>query len=605
MMDAVSASESPAVAYRPGKIAAVLLPLMMTAGVAVLHLPFPFWGDQAFTLFGAQAIDRGQTLYKDLWDVRQPGAAYFYWLAGRLFGFTEFGVHTLELLWMVAAAVVLVFIARDMVSRKWLAATVPLLTVGFYYMQASHFDLTQAEALLLLPLAVCLWCVMPHAGSPRRQALTWFAFGCASAVVAMFKLVVLVVPLTLAAIRIANLWTQERRRVGQWLSSVVLPGGAGFVLCVLPLIVHFWRRDALQIAYWTTFSFPRLALAELQHAPRWRLVSDCLWFGTPRLAGLPFLLLALRRRSGATQSIFMWLLCGWTAAAAVAIAAQSFTAWRYYFLLLVGPFGLLAAAGLDEALDIVKVSVSNEPGMAALMVLPLVLSMVVPIRPVLAAALKAVGHESFGEAFRADILPAYPLIQRSARLISTNPRPGTVFVFGDFRILLFAGRPQAIPLRGGALRSLLQRQWDTFPTLLAGSPPTFIYMGRSDAAYVAKRSPGVIDFLRTHYHVLALDELRGTWYERNLEAVHDPDTTSTLSLRSPWVRRPDSVDHSRRDDEQRQRRHAPGEDLAEGILHSRDGRQQRQFEPADEDVQQRVEHAVPALHVAMHRQAPG
>ena len=59
------------------------LALAITALLAVLHLPFPFSSDQALTFVGALAVDRGATLYVDWWDIRQPGAVWFYWLAGK------------------------------------------------------------------------------------------------------------------------------------------------------------------------------------------------------------------------------------------------------------------------------------------------------------------------------------------------------------------------------------------------------------------------------------------------------------------------------------------------------------------------------------------
>jgi hypothetical protein len=83
------------------------LPLVVLAVLGLIHLPYPFGGDQALFLLGAAALDRGEVLYVDFWDNKQPGIYFFFWLAGHLFGFSEAGVHLLELLWQALLAIVL------------------------------------------------------------------------------------------------------------------------------------------------------------------------------------------------------------------------------------------------------------------------------------------------------------------------------------------------------------------------------------------------------------------------------------------------------------------------------------------------------------------
>ena len=85
---------------RIGAIAAVLL-------AGVLSLPRPLGGDQALFLYIAKSIDHGSLLYRDLWDAKQPGIYIFYAVAGNLFGFNDIAVHLLELIVMLALAVVL------------------------------------------------------------------------------------------------------------------------------------------------------------------------------------------------------------------------------------------------------------------------------------------------------------------------------------------------------------------------------------------------------------------------------------------------------------------------------------------------------------------
>lgn len=53
--------------------------LMLIAGIGALKLLTPFDGDQALFLYFAQAIDHGEKLYVDVWDMKQPGVFWFYW----------------------------------------------------------------------------------------------------------------------------------------------------------------------------------------------------------------------------------------------------------------------------------------------------------------------------------------------------------------------------------------------------------------------------------------------------------------------------------------------------------------------------------------------
>ena len=53
--------------------------------VGLIHLPYPFDGDQALFTTGASKIYRGATLYRDFWDLKQPGIFGFYLLGGVLF----------------------------------------------------------------------------------------------------------------------------------------------------------------------------------------------------------------------------------------------------------------------------------------------------------------------------------------------------------------------------------------------------------------------------------------------------------------------------------------------------------------------------------------
>ena len=77
-----------------------------------VNLPMPLHGDAALYQLGAKAMADGGVLYRDFWDLKQPGIYLFHWFAGSLFGFTETGLHRLELLYMLAFSVLQLVVLR-------------------------------------------------------------------------------------------------------------------------------------------------------------------------------------------------------------------------------------------------------------------------------------------------------------------------------------------------------------------------------------------------------------------------------------------------------------------------------------------------------------
>ena len=147
----------------------IVASLFLVLVLGALRLPAPFTGDQALFTTAGEAITAGAKLYRDIWDIKQPGIFFFYQAAGRLFGFTEVGVHLFELFYQLAFALVLVrTLSRYFESRAALAL-VPLLTVGFYYAISDDWSLTQLEALAGFPLYVCLWSAL-RASERGQQA---------------------------------------------------------------------------------------------------------------------------------------------------------------------------------------------------------------------------------------------------------------------------------------------------------------------------------------------------------------------------------------------------------------------------------------------------
>src|SRR5438477_2964269 len=172
-----------------------LLTVGITALLGVMHLPCPFGGDQTLFVLYALKLSQGADLYRDVWDVKQPGIFSFYLLAGKLFGFSEVGVHTLELLYMTGFSVALIFTCKRYFRTPWVASLVPLLSVGFYYAFAGSNHLTKLEPLVGFPIFLLLYWACEASSNDKHVRGLFFLSGLMGGVVLLFKLVLLPIPL--------------------------------------------------------------------------------------------------------------------------------------------------------------------------------------------------------------------------------------------------------------------------------------------------------------------------------------------------------------------------------------------------------------------------
>ena len=487
------------------------LPALLTLGVAALHLPFPLHGDQAFTLVGARLLDHGGTLYVDFWDIRQPGEIWFVWLAGRLFGLSEFGMHLFEVIWMMTAAYTAQAVAREVVTRRWLAALAPLTTIGLYYAHATRWELTQPEALVALPLSLCLLVALRdrHASTQAATIRRWLLFGLAAGIVAVFKLLLLAVPLSILAVSIV--FRLREGEPGRLVLNRLLPSLGGMASVALLVIAHFWSRNALDELYWATVVAPAQSIAEIPRAPYRRLVHSASWFVSIFLPALPLIWLGTRRRRA---SLEIWLIGAWSSTALAVILLQRFHYWPYHFQLFLLPAGLLVLRGTDAALDRWAPDPAAERAIAGLLVAPLLLSATVPVGRKMMALYDAVDSGlPVGQAYRERMSPDYAAFREAAAAISgPQSQPGPIFVFGNPQVLFYSGRQQAIPLRGWATYQLLDRQWALFAPQLERARPAYIFIGDGNWSAIERRSPATVSLLRSRYKVVWKSGA-GEWHE--------------------------------------------------------------------------------------------
>ena len=177
------------------RLIVIALVIGVIAILGLSRLADPFTGDQALFLQGARAMARGAVLYREFWDIKPPGIFLFYYVAGRLFGFSEMGVHSFELLWMILFAAILMSAVSKSFGNR-IACLTALFTICPYYLLGSFWDLTQPEAIVALPMFVVLAALQNTCATNRHRPLWLLLAGCASGIVFLFKPVLFLVPLS-------------------------------------------------------------------------------------------------------------------------------------------------------------------------------------------------------------------------------------------------------------------------------------------------------------------------------------------------------------------------------------------------------------------------
>lgn len=481
--------------------------------IGLVHLPYPFHTDQALTVLTGERVAGGEVLYRDLWDVRQPGLFFFYTIAGVVFGFSEVGVHLFELLYMLALGVALTITLRSRFETRAIASLVPLFTVGVYYMSvAKTAQLTQLEALVGFPLFFCLWL----AANPRgRGGIGWrlFASGVLGGLVGLFKLMLMALP---AAFWLAYLLTAARASAPGKARSVV--GGAlaialGASIPLAGFALYAWAQDMLGVVYWTFFVYPPQVMEVVWgvlNTPA-KLLRSTFWFG---LMFGPLLLLAGirlwgilkgRHRDSVDVGLSLWLVAG-----ALVTIAQIW--WSFHWYIFFVPVGVLAAEGLDDwwtrrgQLS----SQTNRVAVAALifMSMPLVSSQGFKTWALVHGQASRQGISL--DAYRRTVSPESHEIALSASfLYLPESRPGDIYVVGDARHLYFSGRAQAIAINGVSPAAWTSEVWNRVTRSLVEAKPVYVFVEEWHRDLVAERDLG--DLLDNDYEVLKSDAY-GTWY---------------------------------------------------------------------------------------------
>lgn len=488
------------------------LVLIVIVMIGLIHLPFPFNGDQALFNLGALEMQQGKLLYRDFWDLKQPGIFYFYFLAGTLFGFNEIGIHVFELIYMVFFSIILLLSLKSYFQHQIIASLVPLLTVGVYYIVSGSWHLTQVEALVGFPLFICLWLTyqsFKYEGKQRFFLLLLSGF--AGGIVLIFKFIFLLILLSFWLTLLIYSVVIKRQKIKKVFVEICLSIFLGIIFPILFFVSYFAWFNSLSILYQTFFLYPPRIAANFGFNKS-RLIWGLKWFlqSFSPLLLMGVLTIDVSMRKG--KNLLTLLLFLWCVSGLGVIFLQRWSMWEYHYLLLFVPVGILATKGLD---------ILWQPFKELSYRITIILTLLLLLSPFIYTLTKKSAvlvqnnfalTEDTRLKYQTVLRPIYSSLRSEADIISQpTSLPGKIYVAGDPSIYYLSGRTQAISLNGWSLEYFLPEQWPELLEQLDSSKPPYIYIDSTYQAIIKKTFPKMLEFLSQRYRILQQNN-KGIWY---------------------------------------------------------------------------------------------
>lgn len=448
--------------------------------LAAMQLPTPFLGDQALFAVGGDILANGGVIYRDFWDIKQPGIYLYFAGASLLPGSIELVVHVIDTLCWFAVALLLGAVARATTKRALIATVIPLLTVGSYLAGAQPVDLSQIESLVGLPILASLWLAVgpPAQGAHRARALV--LTGVLTAVVGVLKIVYMPV---VGVVWLVAAWRRWRD---------LLPLFVGCAAVLAAVVAYFAAVGVLDDAWFIYFDysssttasaprpFSRLASWPKHMAPVFALVGPLGVIGLVHVA----------RRQVREPLFDVAALCALVLVPLVLMQHW----WPYHSMAFLVPFGVLAIPGLELALRWRRPT--------------LIVGAFALVLPMIRVGERVNDLARHGFAITADdrreyqrgAEPAYADADRIAALLNApGSPPGDIYVLSNPIYQLRSGREQAIAINGWAPEQYDVEVWNMLGEQLRAAAPTFVLVDGFSHDYLVERAPQLHEWLHADY----------------------------------------------------------------------------------------------------------
>ncbi|MBD2410244.1 hypothetical protein FACHB389_15170 [Nostoc calcicola FACHB-389] len=488
------------------------LVLFFVVIIGLIHLPFSFAGDQALFTTGAVEMQQGKVLYRDFWDLKQPGIYYFYFLAGTLFGFNEIGIHIFELIYMVLFSIVLQLTLKTYFRHQIIASLVPLLTVGAYYISSSYRQFAQVEGLVGFPLFLCVWLTYKSFNyQGKKRIVQLLISGFFGGIVLIFKLLFLPILIAFWLTVLLDSIFIKHQNFKKIFIEICLPIFIGIISPILVVFIYFAQTNSLSIVYKTFFVYPGQVVANGTFSLS-KLLFGTAWFLKNFVTLVLIASVAVKVSLFKDKNLLTLLLVVWFVLGLGVIFLQTRSLWSYHYLLLFVPTGILATKGLDILWQPFKQLSSPLIKILASFVflLPLLLNFQFKSVALIKNnfALTEDTRLKYQTVFRKD----YTLLRSEVKFLSQPGNLlGQIFVAGDPSIYYLSGRTQATSLNAWSLELFLSDQWPQLLQELDVSKAPYIFISDNYQTLIKEEFPKILELIEKKYHILSKGN-DGIWY---------------------------------------------------------------------------------------------
>ena len=497
----------------------VIFVVALMALIGWPSLSMPFRGDEALFAIVARECNQGAVLYRDYWDITNPGIFWFYRCGGTIFGFSEEGIRVFEWIYITSFVLIICERIRRTYHLPRLSPISAILIGGAYYFagysNTSH--LTKTEGLAAFPLVLAMWLPIGERSSVCVSRKWLFIAGVCGGVAILFKLLFVV---CLAACW--GYWLTGRIRNEGWKSAITstLTIAAGVFLVLGPAIAHFTWNGTFDLLTRTLVELPPQFLAEGERADAQRLALSVRWFLEQYSPNLALAILAgcasWRNRKSDVLKGFVCLIVS----ASAVILAQRLSWWSYHFMLLGGTISILAAYSWPALCEWVAARIRLPFTLAERVILSGA-SVILCLTAMTGGGnlvLKLAEH-GFGwtadnrEACRASIGNAYREAKVEAVWLK-SVKPGRIYVCGNPLIYWFSDRLPAVPISGWSLQMYPTTIREEMTESVRIQKPIHVFVSTDVVGYEALIAVKYLELqkiLREHYEVSRTSP-NGKWY---------------------------------------------------------------------------------------------
>lgn len=478
--------------------------------LGVVNLPMPFFGDQAFFLLGAKEIDEGLVLYRDFWDIKQPGIFFFYFVGGNIFGFTHIGIHLFELFYWLSFSIVLLwfFNNNEVFKNRSFNYLAPVMIVGTYYSLSYPSVLTQVEILVNYPLMLIIIFNVLYKKSNKKKLLWLFFSGVAGGLILYFKFIF--APLLVGFWLIIFLSELNNFSVYSLLLRIFILS-SGIIIVWIPFIFYCYSNDILELCYKTFIVYPPLVLEYGQNKDINHLFNSIKSFFSKIFLILPLTLgsLFLLRKRFLTIDMWCWIIVS------IFIIVIQRTSWySYHFAILYSPIIILSLIWIDNFL--LKLNFNKQ-------ILFLFIFILIFINSISLAFLakKIINLSKFNFALTNIDKTKYSIhiskhnyfaynVSQQLNSISNDRCP--IFVVDDPLIYYYTKRNQAISQSGWSMHLFLPGQLDILESELKIKKPCYIFIRSTFNYYFETKGKRIYNWVKENYSVLR-SSIDGIWYK--------------------------------------------------------------------------------------------